>query len=492
VTSRAARWLTFDRLVTAIVLISIFAMAVRVPVDSDTWWHLESGRWIVTYQEIPQVDPFSHTRLGAPWIDHSWLAQIVLFLVYDAAGYAGLGLLVAMLATVAFVFVRMQCRKGNRWLLAFTLITAAATSGVIWVARPQMFSFAYTAILCYLLHRFRQGDDRALGWIPPLMVLWVNTHGGFAVGFILLAVHLFGELGNQVLLTGTPRLSWCPAGRLALVAAISFLLVSLNPNGVQMWMYPFRTVGIGVLQDFIAEWRPPDFHQLHLQPFIWMVLAALTAFGLSGRPADWTDLTLVALFTYMSLMAGRNIALFALVTAPVIVRYGSTALEAWRVRRGGRLRSTAARPHRALTALNWAILLLVLVGTVAKSVPPLRLEANRRAQSGSMPVNAVEYLRREQPVGPMLNSYNWGGYLIWHLAEYPVFVDGRTDLYDNEFLREYLALVWCQPGWEQKLDDWGINLVLIEPESTLARLLQEHPDWQQTISDEIAVVFVRQ
>lgn len=502
---RFLRWLTLERLVVIIVFVSIFTMAVRVPTDSDTWWHLRSGQWIVENRAIPRIDPFSHTRYGQPWVDHSWLAQIVLYLVFHAFGYAGLGILVAALAAIALYFVWLVClgtgngpiKSGIRfWLCAFTLIVAAATSAVIWAARPQMFSFAFTAVTAFLLHRFKQGNTKALWGLPPLMLVWVNTHGGFAVCFILMAAFAFGELGNWVLRIVKPgdennnpfpkRL-----GQLGLVALVCLLIVPINPNGIQMWQYPFRTVGIGVLQDFIAEWRPPDFHQMHLHPFIWMVLGCFTVLGLAGKTADWTDLTLVALFTYMSLLAGRNIALFALVSAPVIVEYGNTALAAWleRMQWAPKLRPKIV--GNLTVIINWSLLALICLAAAIKIIQPLGAAINEQTLSRSMPVNAIEFLKQNRPAGPLFNSYNWGGFIVWNLPEYPVYVDGRTDLYDDAFLRDYIAIIYCQPGWEEKLDEQGINLVLIEPQSFIGQMLLNRPGWEMLYQDPLAILFAR-
>ena len=108
--------------------------------------------------------------------------------------------------------------------------------------------------------------------------MWVNIHGGFAIAFILMVAYLFGEVGNQLLGIET-GIGWRRIGRLALIMVLSFLLVPLNPNTFQMWAYPFQTVGIGVLQDFIAEWRSPNFHELHFHPFIWMRAGSLNSVG---------------------------------------------------------------------------------------------------------------------------------------------------------------------------------------------------------------------
>jgi hypothetical protein len=326
-----------------------------------------------------------------------------------------------------------------------------------------------------------------------MVVLWVNIHGGFAIAFILMAAYLFGEVGNQILGIET-GIGWRRIGRLLLIMVLSFLLVPLNPNTFQMWAYPFQTVGIGVLQDFIAEWRSPNFHELHFHPFIWLLLASLTVLGLSKKRADFTDLTLVALFTYMTLLAARNIALFALVVGPVIIRYGTPVIVDWKAR--VLKREPAEAPPKQETrplfiAINWLLLLLVIAAAQIRISGPVSAKAKEAAQAESLPVAAVNYLKETEPPGPLFNNYNWGGFIVWELPQYPVFVDGRTDLYGDELLREYLAATFANSGWRETLDKYGINLVFVESAAPLARDLRLEPGWEQVYRDDMASIFVR-
>lgn len=473
-------------------------MAVRFPLDTDGWWHLQSGRWIVENQTVPRTDPFSHTRMGQPWIDHGWLAQLFLYGVYTGFGFGGLAILVASLVTGAFAFAWLQCMQGERWLRAFVFVIAAVASGIIWSARPQMVSFVLAAAVAFILYHFKRGRRRIIWWLPLLMLLWVNVHGGFAIGFILMSVYLVGETGNLILGTGTPdgahvqRLGWRGLARLMLVIIICFLLLAVNPNGTQMWTYPFRTVGIGVLQEFILEWQPPDFHELYMHPFIWLLLASLTVLGLAGRRADFTDLTLVAVFLYLSLLAVRNVPLFALLTAPVIVRYGTSAIWQWRGPRWPTLRpAPAGPPASSRLALNWILLLLVLTAGTLHVMQGTEAAVVEAQSPQGLPAAAVDYLQETQPPGPIFNNYNWGGYLIWRLPRYPVFVDGRTDLYDDAFVREYLSIYLAEDDWQERLDAYGINLVLAERGSPLANNLGREPGWDPVYRDSLASVLVR-
>ena len=102
------RQLTTERLMAAVLFILLFAMAVRVPTDTDTWWHLRSGKVMVEQHAILRHDLFSHTRLDVAWVNHSWGAQLVLYGAYELfgdgvlpgdSGNIGLALVTALLAT---------------------------------------------------------------------------------------------------------------------------------------------------------------------------------------------------------------------------------------------------------------------------------------------------------------------------------------------------------------------------------------------------------
>jgi hypothetical protein len=115
-----------------------------------------------------------------------------------------------------------------------------------------------------------------------------------------------------------------------------------------------------------------------------------------------------------------------------------------------------------------------------------------KAEQDALPAKAVQFIQDHHPAGPLFNSYNWGGYLIYKLwPDYPVYIDGRTDLYDDAFIRRYLNVVAGGEGWQQALDEDGINLVLIESDSSLAKFLKQEPAWTILYQDDIAAVFGR-
>jgi hypothetical protein len=481
-------WLTLPRLLTIIVFIAIFAMAVRTPADTDTWWHLRSGQYIVETRGIPTTDPFSHTFAGQPLTYHGWLSQVFWYGLFALGGWAGLSLSLAVLVTCAFWLV-WQVTPGNLYIRAFSIILGAITSAVVWVARPHMLSFVLAGLILLLLEKYKRSGSRWIYALPLITMLWANIHGGYAIAFMLVAAYLVGETFNH--LTGhrdDPLLSWSQLAKLVVVALVSFAVVVVNPHGWQTWAYPFRTVGIGALRDYIQEWRSPDFHLSMTWPFAAMLLLTLVAAARSGRRADWTDLALVGLWATWSLFAGRNIGLYGLLTVPVLARYADSA---W----GHYLPAGNISPSsqgRAFALLNWSLLALVVVGALIKIALPLSPQATLKVEEESLPAGAVRFIQAQKPAGPLFNSYNWGGYLIFKLwPDYLVYIDGRTDLYDDAFIRRYLDVMVANDGWQQILDDDGINLVLIENNSVLDKFLRISPAWQEVYRDKMAVIFTR-
>ncbi|MEP7357174.1 MAG: hypothetical protein ABI847_08040 [Anaerolineales bacterium] len=487
------RALTLPRLALALVFVGIFAMAFRPSVDTDTWWHLRAGAWMVAHGQVLTHDAFSTTRLGQAWINHSWLSQIPMYLAWQALGYAGLNLFTAALVTAAFWFVYRQC-EGSAYLKAFCLILAAAASAVFWSARPQLTSFLLVSIFACLVWEFRWRGRNRLWLLPPLMLLWVNLHGGFAIGFILLLVTLAGQVIDRLLHAGQPGvLGWRGLGALALATAGCLVVVPLNPYGFQLYLYPLRTVSIGVLQNFIQEWQSPNFHMLGAQVFVWLLLATLAAIGLSRRRMLFTDLALLGAFTYLALLAGRNIAMAALIAAPILTRHMAawlSDLHAEHPRLAAVLDPTPSAGRWPV--LNWALLGLALLAALLKVADASLPSTNEMALAAYLPMKAADFVQQAQPPGPMFNSYNWGGYLVWRLyPDYPVFVDGRTDLYDDALLTEYLDVAAGRSDYASVLAKYGIKLVFVEQDSLLADRLLGDPAWRQLYRDERAVVYER-
>jgi hypothetical protein len=467
-----------------LTFMALFAMATRAVVDTDLYWHLAAGRYIVETRTVPLVDPFSSTMLGKPWVDIYWLAQAAWYLIYQAAGLAGLSLLVAALVTLALFFVWKQL-EGPVFLRALIVLFAAVVSGPVWTARPHLITYLLTAVVAYLLFLYKWKQIDRLWVIPLLFILWVNTHGGYIAGFILLAAFIAGEaISNLFHITGREIVAWRRLRKVLLISVISGAVLLINPQTINAILLPLKTVGLQTLQASIDEWASPNFHQLFQQPFMWMLLLTLVIIGWSGRRLDVTDAITLTVFAYISFLARRNIGLFALVCAPILSRH---AVALWEKSRWGQRQLSRGQP-----ILNLLILIVVGCAAILKIMIPLSPAVQQPAVEAALPIGAADWIVQHRPSGTMFNGYNLGGYLLWRLwSDYPVYVDGRTDLYDDAFLREYGTIINTAPGFEEALDRRDVHFIVIEKNAPLAVWLAQSDRWQLAYEDDQTVIYTK-
>lgn len=490
-----------DRFIFIFMMLLMFFMASRTPIDNDLWWHLRAGQVTVETGKPLLTDLFSFTRYGADWHNHSWLAQVLIYVLYQWGGTFALGFMVAGLATISLglVYTQMECPAIVR---AGFLVLVAIVESWLWSPRPQLYSLALLSGLGYILYLYKWRRIDRLWILPPLFILWSNLHAGYSLGFLLIGALIIGELVNHI--PGYPAqaaLPWKAILRLGIWGLVSGLVVVINPNGVETWLVPFQTVQIQALQQYISEWASPDFHDIGQQTFLWLLFATLGAAAISRRKMDGSDLVSLVLFAYMSFLARRNLGPFAVVAGPILARYAWPVLQDSGKALADKFPEVANRIHvRNGTARNlpdgvrkWinlgftgGILLIGVVRLFVMASPQLVTSDLLK----TYPVQAVDWIRQNRPQERILNSYDWGGYLEWFLPGYPVFVDGRTDLYNDEIIGEWVQVVNLMPGWKEVLDRWGIRLILLKPERPVVSALAQN-GWKLLYQDKVAVVYGR-
>ncbi len=485
----------FRNLILALTFLAIFAMGLRPSIDTDTWWQLRTGELIAQQRVIPTTDTLSFTREGQPWRYPStaWMMELKLYFIYSWFGPGGLNIWMALVITVAFVFIYLAMAGGG-FLRAFVLVLATAVSSVYWAARPYMATFVLSAVFLWILEDFRWKRKNRLVWLPFLMVLWVNSHPGFAMGFILVGIYFVDELMRW--LSANWPLKKAKFRKILLGSLGSMLLVMFgmlvgacfNPSGPAILGYPFETVSIGVLRDYIQEWQSPNFHELVAQPFIWLLLLTVAVVGIARKRIALSDYLLIGVSIYLTLLAGRNMPLFALVAPIVLTRYATPVIDEIRKKLKRKTQSTKTTPLK--DGINVLILVVIGVAVVVRAWVIYPNAVNQTDYAEDAPIAAVEFMKDHKPEGRLFNSYNWGGYLIWNLRDYPVFVDGRTDLYSDELLSEWLNTINATDDWQDTLKKWDIGLVLIEPNWPLAKVLPSE-GWQMLFEDNHSVLFSR-
>jgi hypothetical protein len=464
------------------VFFGMLAMTGRHAIDPDLWWHLRTGQWIVETGHIPRTDPFSFTRGGSPWISHEWLSELFFYLLWKVGGFTALIFASSIVTSVGFVFLYARCAAKPHWAAAATVLGATAAAPC-WGVRPQMFTFTLASVFLWLIER-SQTRPRILLWLPPLFILWLNLHAGFALGPALLLSYSVGIVAEVVVGTTSWRDAKPAVMRLFTATAACLALVPLNPSGVRLYRYPFDTLRSPTMRSLIVEWFSPDFHLPLYLPLLLILLLLLAGVAKTGPKIKGRVLLPLLLGCFAALDAARHIPIFVLLGIPVLANQfgGSPSMR--------RPFLSPSPSLRRFPVFRMAVMALLTAFAAVRWASLARSQTTSEAQE--FPKSAINFLR-SHPQPPRIFAYNdWGGYLIWN--SYPqnrVLVDGRADLYGDALLRECQNAMLLHNGWQATLLRWDVDTVLIPPGSALSQALILNPAWSKSYQDSRSVVFVR-
>jgi hypothetical protein len=453
--------------------------------DPDTYLHIAIGRWIIAHHAVPHHGIFSATMAQAPWVAHEWLGEVLLAALFDTFGWAGL---VAGTCFCAAAAVAILLRELLRSLVPVHALIATSLAVILVIphvlARPHVFTLPLLVFWTAALVRTRS-EDRA----PPpglalvlalVLVLWANLHGGFLFG-LGLAVLLATE---AVLLAPNWRSRQRAVRDWGFFVVLSVAAAFATPYGAEGLLLPLRLTGMSSAMGQLVEWRSPDFQSF--EPLeLWLAVLLFAGFALGWRLPP-SRILLVLLLLHMALQHRRHGELVGLVAplllAPALapqLRAPAAKRSAGPVERGlAELGRPASRRGVALaTALLAALSALLLRGAAIRSDAPV-------------PAAALAAVAAAKVSGPVLNDYGFGGYLIF--SGIPPFIDGRAELYGDEFFRRYVEAMLLQSNeLPQLLDRYAIAWTLIAPERPAAILLDHLPGWRRLYADDVAVVHVR-
>ena len=473
--------LSFRQIFPLVFFLMIFALAVRQSafIDPDLWWHLQTGQDIVTTRAIPQTDIYSFTKAGSEWITHEWLSEVLIYATFRVAGWAGLLILFPGIITIAFYLVYRRC-PGKPYVAAFAILLAAASASPLLGIRPQMITLLLASIFIALLSQYSiDGGIRRLYWMAPLMLLWVNLHAGYALGLGLIVLYTISFALDR---------KWNLILRLVLILLACTAVVPLNPNGFRMFSYPLETLRSPSMAAFIQEWASPDFHKAMFLPLALFLFLLLGALALSPKRARASEVFLVFVTGLAALRSARHIPIFALIAAPIF------AQQVWELIRGRGWEARLFTPQESTSRTAVPFALLLLLAPAVLDVALVRHFVTNQAayEATNYPQAAVNFLDSQKVPGPIYNRYGWGGYLIRRLrGEYPVYIDGRADVYGDKFMYETFNTYDGGTGWFEPLDRLSIRTVLISPDVPLASLLRNDDQWQKVYEDDQAVIFTR-
>lgn len=479
--SSRRRWLlsilSFPVVCMILMIGRILIFCVQQFAESDLWWHLRNAYSLLHYHSWSRVDTYSFTAAGTHWISFEWLSEVAYYLAFEAFGLQGILLLYFAVLIVIFtaVYYRSWRAGADCKDAAVTTFAAICMGGVSIAPRTLLFGWLCMTGLLLVLDRFRQ-TGKGLWLLPPLFAVWINFHGSWPFGIVILVVTIVSGLleGQWGLVVAT---RWSPARLKGLVVSLAASCVALflNPFGYKLVFYPMDLMlhQKGVMQ-FIEEWGPAQFGTVNGTLALGLIFAVIAAVLFSRRTWRLDDALLAAFALWAALSHGRFLFFAGVIIMPILAP---------------RLRLFP--PYERELEKPWlnAILLAGLAAAMAVYFPS-ESKLQKRVDN-EYPKAALAFMRQHHINGRIFNQYKFGGYMELNAPEYKPFIDGRADLYIYAgVFFDYLRASALQHTFEI-LDRYKVQYVLVDPAEPMVYMLQHSPGWKTIYSDQVAVLIER-
>ncbi|MDP3001373.1 MAG: hypothetical protein Q8N47_28070 [Bryobacterales bacterium] len=472
--------------------------------EGDTGWHIRTGEWILANGRVPDKDIFSYTKAGEPWFAWEWLWDTIFAWLHQRGGMEAVVLASLLVICLTFVLVFRSSRRlsGNVLLAAVFTVLATVGSSLHWWARPHLVTLLFAAIFCWLLERAREGRMRLLWLLPLATVPWTNLHGGFLVGIVLALTYAAGELTSWLVEadSGAGKAALARARNYSAAAAGCLAASLVNPYFYRLHVHIYQYLTEPFQWQNIVEFQALNFRHPAAPYFGPVIFLGLMAAFWGVYRRRFTEAWLILSWTYLSLVALRNLPIFLVVATPILARSASEwvallprpDLRPWLA---GFIRwFTETAEETGRIDLAWrthlvSVLGMGLVVALFYAAPPTPV-LRAGYDIAKYPVRAVDALAPDAARQRIFANDEWGDYLIYRL--YPagkVFVDGRSDFYKREFCEKYIEVLRLKRDWETTLKRHGVDTLLLPADASITAAVEKSASWRCVYRDKVAAIF---
>ena len=489
----------------------IFIITASQIFSSGIWRSLITGKYILQTKIFPYKDIFSFTAENN-WIAYSWLAEIIFYKI-SLFGFYWLTLFRAVLVTLTFVIVFKACYNRTEsfpgTLFIILLSFLASILDPFFMERAPLFSFLFVAIYGFILSEYKYKKKDYLWVIPVIMVLWVNMHVLFVMGFVILFLFVVGESIETFLLAKKmkeenkneykEKINLTPKQirKLGKIILWSFLVCFLNPYGYYVFVQIFEYVGKEYVWVIDPGLQSCNFHATEIFLFEILFFLCIVSVFFSLRTLDLASLFIFLFFMHHALHSCREVPFFCIVV-PIFLapyfKYSFTCVESKLKKIFKFLFHFFHFEEKSKTIITVFLMigLFIQILSFKNLIPPFNNEQVKKMTQEVSPINAINFIEQNHLLPNMFNPVDWGGYISYQLyPQYKIAADYRIHIYSKDFWEDYFKVKKVRSGWREVFDKYKINFVIWNKESCLTKVLMIDKNWKLIYNDEVAVVFIR-
>ena len=454
--------------------------------NGDFWWHLRTGLGILASHTVPRTGLYSQSA-SLPWMASSWLYDVLValgFKVLDLRTPAVLAI-VFKFALAVLTFLLADGLRGRFW----TAVALSAAAQYILGAMPPLPLYcsvlAFAVELILLIDCRATGNVRRLYWLPLLFLLWANIDVQFVIGIFVFLLFVVVTLIER---WGTHAgIAWleCPVlpspKAIQVMFGASLVATAITPYGASGYHVFFEQV-TSAANDYFPGFQSLRFRTPQDYLLLMLAMAAFLALGMR-RSRDLFQIALLVLCTIAAFHAQRDAWLATLAAVAIL----GNAVSQTNLQTGRDDARVPARQFLSAAGIGAGLLAIATAIHLPHGRQGLLAEIGE-----GYPVAAADYIREHQLPQPLFNSFPWGGFLTWYLPEYPVAIDGRTDLYGDEFNIQYAKVMNAEAHYSTFPPLAQAGTILLEKKSLMGSALPNVAGFKQVYADDVAVVLLRE
>lgn len=472
----------FPLLLILLVCSSAIYFFSFITADPDLWGHILFGKEILSSRAIPPADIYSYTAYGAEWINHEWVSEALMFYIFNTFGSPGLLVGKTLIGLVIVTILSWICfnRKTNPLSYGIVLVTSVFIMSPGFMTRPHLMTFLFTALFLLVIDLSLEKRMNILWALPLIMILWVNSHGGFIIGAGILPVitvleyiSCFIKKKNKNHLRG--MVVW------TLITEASMLM---NPYGFKLLIFLSETLS---LPRSISEWNTVSLFDLSYLRLKIFSICVILSFFIQRHKSRYWEIGIIIVAMLFAFLHQRHTPIFAILAAPFLAEKLSG------------VENVIKRNNRYLSHSSYLILSIFIVCVIGYQ---LIITMNKYKKTGFniivdpnvYPVMAVQFLKMNNIKGNLLVPFDWGEYAIWKL--YPdnrVSIDGRfRTVYPEDVIEAHFDGARSQEGWNTLLKRYPTDIVLARRNLFYRGMITVNTDdWVYIYSDSISMIFLK-
>lgn len=441
--------------------------------DTDAPWHLKAGKEILTLGEIPETNSWSYGVENVKWYNISWLFDVALSVVANAIGLQAVYTLTVLLMALSLAVLTHILIKRNEASEDPISITLFLVGLVLWhslYSRPQLITYIIVPLFAYCLHRSRDSSNASKAlyfYLPSMMVLWVNIHGGFLIGFTILGAYLIEALADK-------KYIWLK--QIIIAGALCALATIINPYGLNIIDATLRTLDSSIT-NYIAEWQLFQYGAYLGMSIFFLSFVFVSNFKENTTPL--ADKILTGGWFIAAMLAIRNFSIFALLASPFV----AICLQKTITLKKNQIEDS--QKNRRVLFITAIFIVAIYIAPVTQSKLNIR---NVVYAENKTPIQAIKYIEENYAERRFINDYGLGGYISYLGNNIQVFSDGRAGTaYPEERLEEVITFHTRESSWETIAEKYNITGAIVLADKGL----EGFPNWKKVFESQGAHVYIK-